>query len=47
MTGATVLPFGYVAQRPCLICRQLFRSAGAHNRVCTPCKYRDNPNDWD
>ena len=25
---------------PCLCCRRLFRSAGAHNRLCPPCARR-------
>lgn len=29
------------AKRPCLCCGNPFDSAGAHNRICTPCKHTD------
>ncbi len=47
MTTAAILPFAYVRRRPCLVCKQVFASAGAHNRVCLPCSYKDNPGDWE
>ena len=43
----TVLPFAYVRRRPCLVCEQPFHSAGAHNRVCLPCKYKADPKEWE
>lgn len=48
MTTATavILPFGYTRRRPCLVCKQQFVSAGAHNVVCLPCRMKDR-DDWD
>ena len=33
-------------ERPCLCCREVFLSQGAHNRLCNPCRTKSTDQDW-
>lgn len=33
-------------ERPCMCCREVFLSEGAHNRLCNPCRTKSTDLDW-